>query len=50
LEGGKVGVVTKVKPMGMLLMMLAGWINRDQQDVIVRNPCVAGSASAINLM
>ena len=25
----------KVKPMGMLLMMLAGWINRHQQDVIV---------------
>ncbi len=24
----------KVKPMGMLLMMLAGWINRHQQDVI----------------
>jgi hypothetical protein len=23
----------KVKPMGMLLMMLAGWINRYQQDV-----------------
>ncbi len=26
--------VMKVKPMGMLLMMLAGWINRHQQDVI----------------
>ncbi len=25
----------KVKPMGMLLMMLAGWINRHQQDVIM---------------
>ncbi len=25
----------KVKPMGMLLMMLAGWINRHQQDVII---------------
>ena len=25
----------KAKPMGMLLMMLAGWINRHQQDVIV---------------
>jgi len=25
----------KVKLMGMLLMMLAGWINRHQQDVIV---------------
>ncbi len=25
----------KVKPMGMLLMMVAGWINRHQQDVIV---------------
>ena len=24
----------KVKPMGMLLMMLAGWISRHQQDVI----------------
>ncbi len=24
----------KAKPMGMLLMMLAGWINRHQQDVI----------------
>ena len=24
----------KVKPMGMLLMMLAGWVNRHQQDVI----------------
>jgi len=26
----------KVKPMGMLLMMLAGWINRHQQDVIMK--------------
>jgi len=26
--------VTKVKPMGMLLVMLAGWMNRHQQDVI----------------
>ncbi len=26
----------KAKPMGMLLLMLAGWINRHQQDVIVR--------------
>jgi len=25
----------KVKPVGMLLMMLAGWIDRHQQDVIV---------------
>ncbi len=25
----------KVKPMGMLLMMLAGWINRHHRDVIV---------------
>lgn len=25
----------KVKPMGMLLMMLVGWVNRRQQDVIV---------------
>jgi hypothetical protein len=25
----------RVKPMGILLMMLAGWINRHQQDVIV---------------
>jgi hypothetical protein len=24
----------KVKPTGMLLMMLAGWVNRHQQDVI----------------
>jgi hypothetical protein len=24
----------KVKPMGMLLMMLAGWLDRHQQDVI----------------
>lgn len=24
----------EVKPMGMLLMMLAGWINQYQQDVI----------------
>jgi len=24
----------KVKPMGMLLMMLAGWMNRQQQGVI----------------
>ncbi len=24
----------KVKPMGMLLLMLAGWVNRHQQDVI----------------
>jgi hypothetical protein len=28
------GVVMKVKPMSMLLMMLAGWLNRHQQDVI----------------
>ncbi len=28
-------MVVKVKPMGMLLMMLAGWINRHQRDVIV---------------
>jgi hypothetical protein len=29
MEGWNVeGVVMKVKPMGMLLMMLAGWINR----------------------
>jgi len=27
----------EVKPMGMLLMMLAGWINRYQQDVIVKS-------------
>ena len=26
----------KVKPMGMLLMMLAGWINRHQQGTILR--------------
>ncbi len=25
----------KVKPRGMLLMVLAGWINRHHQDVIV---------------
>ena len=24
----------KAQPMGMLLMMLAGWLNRHQQDVI----------------
>jgi hypothetical protein len=36
MEGWKVkGVVMEVKPMGMLLTMLAGWINRHQQDVIV---------------
>jgi len=28
-------MVMKVWPMGMLLMMLAGWINRHLQDVIV---------------
>ncbi len=27
-------MVMKVRPMGMLLMMLAGWVNRHQQDVI----------------
>jgi hypothetical protein len=32
LEGER--VVMKVKPMGMLLVMLAGWINRHQQDDI----------------
>ncbi len=26
----------KVKPMGMLLIMLAGWISRHQQDVIMK--------------
>ncbi len=26
----------KVKPMGMLWMMLAGWVNRHQQDVIMK--------------
>ncbi len=35
----------KVKPMDMLLMMPAGRLSRHQQDVIVRNPCVAGSGS-----
>jgi len=36
MNGSKAGgAVMKVKPMGMLLMMLAGWINRHQQDVIV---------------
>ncbi len=25
----------KVRPVGMLLMMLAGWVNRYQQDVII---------------
>ena len=25
----------QVKPMGMLLMMLAGWVKRHQQDVIM---------------
>jgi hypothetical protein len=36
MDGWKVKgwMVMKVKPMGMLLMMLAGWINRHQQDVI----------------
>jgi hypothetical protein len=29
------GVAMNVKPTGMLLMMLAGWINRHQQDVIM---------------
>jgi hypothetical protein len=33
----------KVKPMGLLLMMLAGRVNRYQQDVTVEDPCVAGS-------
>jgi len=33
----------KAKLMEMLLMMLAGWVNRQQQDVIEGNPCVAGS-------
>ncbi len=37
----------KAKPMGMLLMMLAGWINRHQQDVTTRNPCVAGSGCGV---
>jgi hypothetical protein len=38
LEGGLEGegVVMKVKPMDMLLVILAGWINRRLQDVIVR--------------
>lgn len=27
----------KVKPMSMLLMMLAGWINRHRQDVIMKS-------------
>jgi len=35
LEGEKDGVVMKVEPMGMLLTMLAGWVNRHQQDVII---------------
>ena len=38
----------KVKPMGMLLMMLAGWINRHQQDVITylkeENKCACQAA------
>ncbi len=25
----------KAKPMGVLLVMLAGWMNRHQQDVVV---------------
>jgi cytidylate kinase len=25
----------RVKPLGLLLMMLAGWIHRHQQDVII---------------
>jgi hypothetical protein len=29
----KDGVVMRVKPIGMLLMILAGWMNRHQQDV-----------------
>ena len=28
------GVTMKTKPMVMLLTMLAGWLNRQQQDVI----------------
>ena len=28
------GVVMKIKPIEMLLVMLAGWMNRHQQDVI----------------
>jgi len=37
MDGWRVkAVVMKVKPMGMLLMTLAGWINRHQQDVIVK--------------
>jgi len=35
MEGWEVkGVVMTAKPMGMLLMMPAGWLNRHQQDVI----------------
>jgi hypothetical protein len=30
-------MVMKVEPVGMLLMMLTGWINRYQQDVIVKS-------------
>jgi len=34
-EGTKVGVVMKAKPMGVLLVMLVGWMNRHRQDAIV---------------
>ena len=39
----------KAKPMGMLLMMLAGWINRHQQDMIlkIRVSLVQGDAGII---
>ena len=29
----------KVKPMGMLLMMLASWMNRHQQDMTMKSVC-----------
>lgn len=29
-------MVQKVKPVGMLLMMLAEWVNRHRQDVAVK--------------
>jgi hypothetical protein len=34
-KGDKIGVAMKAELMGMLLVMLAGWMNRHHQDVIV---------------
>lgn len=36
-KGKSLELVMKVKATGMLLVMPAGWMNRHQQDVIVRN-------------